>query len=412
MDFTLDESTREICDAVETFFETQILPRASDWEREVEQNGNSDPKFLQDLRASAFDAGLWNLALPRLAPDEPGTCLSNIAFAAVAEVLGRLSWASQVFNCQAPDVPNMEILQMFATPEQKAQFLMPLLLGETRSSFSMTEPAVASSDATNIATRIDREGDHYVINGHKWFASGASNPRCSFMIVVGVTDANATRGQRHSMVIVPTDAPGVTMIRNLPVLHHVDTMTPHTELKFENVRVPVTNRLGEEGGGFLIGQARLGPARVHHCMRAIGKCEVLLGLMTERAAKRTTFGQKLADYSSVQDAIAESRLDIEQARLLVQRTAWRLDEEGNQAVRQDVSLIKIAVARAYHNIADRGVQLFGAMGLTSDTPFAAALAQARAFRIYDGPDEVHLRTVYRLEERQRRGENLSARYMP
>jgi acyl-CoA dehydrogenase len=213
------------------------------------------------------------------------------------------------------------------------------------------------------------------------------------------------------MVIVPIDTPGVRIVRNLEVLHHVDIVAPHTELRLENVRVPVTNLLGEEGAGFLIGQARLGPARVHHCMRAIGRCEVLVGLMIERARDRITFGRPIGEYANIQDAIAESRMELEQARLLVQRTAWRLDNEGNREARKDISLIKVAVARAYHNIANRGIQIFGAMGLTNDTPFAQALAQARAFRIYDGPDEVHLRTVYRLEAREREGEQLTARYL-
>ena len=342
--------------------------------------------------------------LARLGDDEPGIRLSNLDFAFIAEVLGRLPWASEVFNCHAPDVPNMEILQMFATGEQKAEYLEPLLYGRTRSAFAMTEPDVASSDATNIATRIERRGDRYVINGRKWFASGSGNPDTTFLIVVGVTQPDAERGRQHSMVLVPKEAPGLTVVRNLPVLHHIDTVSPHTELLFENVEVPVDNRLGEEGDGFLIGQARLGPARIHHCMRAIGLCEVLLRLMIERAADRETFGQRLRDYSSVQDAITESRLALEQSRLLVQRTAWRLDREGNKAARKDISLIKIAVARTYHDIANRGIQLFGAMGLTGDTPFAAALAQARAFRIYDGPDEVHSRTVFRLEEKEALGD--------
>ncbi|MEM7403929.1 MAG: acyl-CoA dehydrogenase family protein [Pseudomonadota bacterium] len=411
MDFSWSERALEIREQVETFFDERVLPRDADWHREVEVAGNPHPEFLQVLQRDAFELGLWNMALPALADDEPGTRLSNLEFAAVAEVLGKLSWGSQVFNCHAPDVPNMEILQMFGTPEQKAEFLEPLLHARTRSAFAMTEPGVASSDATNIATRIERVGDEYVLNGHKWFATGAGNPRCAFLIVVGVTDPDAARGKRHSMVIVPTSTPGLRIVRNLPVLHHVDTVAPHTELVLEDVRVPVSNRLGDEGGGFLIGQERLGPARVHHCMRAIGRCEVLLGLMLERAGQRRTFGKQLTEYSSVQDAIAESRLELEQARLLVQRTAWMLDRSGNHAARRDISLIKVAVARAYYNIANRGIQIFGAMGLTDDAPFASALAQARAFRVYDGPDEVHNRTVFRLEARERADENLWNRYI-
>lgn len=398
MDFTPSDLAVAMGDQVEAFYRAEILPRNADWYHEVEVKGGHTAAFMADLKAKAFAQGLWNMALPRLADDEPGTRLNNLDFAHVAEILGRLSWASEVFNCHAPDVPNMEILQMFATESQKDRYLRPLLMGETRSSFAMTEPDVASSDATNIATRIEERGDQLIINGRKWFATGAANPDCSFLIVVGLSDPDAARGRGHSMVIVPKDTPGLTIVRSLPVLHHVDRVTPHTELLFEDVVVPVENRLGGPGDGFLIGQARLGPARIHHCMRAIGSCEILLRLMIERARTRQTFGQSVRDYANFQDAVAESRMELEQARLLVQRTAWRLDNEGNKTARKDVSLIKVAVARTYYNIANRGMQVFGAMGMTNDTPFAAALAQARAFRIYDGPDEVHFRTIFRLEE--------------
>lgn len=400
MDFAPSGKAADIRDQVEQFFEAHILPRDTEWRRWTEVLDAAEPPFMEELKHLAYERRLWNMALPRLGDDEPGTRLTNLEFAFVAEVLGRLPWASEVFNCHAPDVPNMEILQMFGTASQKARYLNPLLQATTRSAFAMTEPGVGSSDATNIATRIAQDGDDYVINGHKWFASGAENPRCSFLIVVGVTNPDGARGLQHSMVIVPKDSPGVEVLRNLPVLHHVDVTAPHTELRLTNVRVPVENRLGEEGAGFVIGQSRLGPARVHHCMRAIGRCEVLLRLMVERAASRRTFGHELQAYSNVQDAIAQSRIELEQARLLVQKTAWLLDTVGNREARKEVSLIKVAVAEAYHNIANRGIQLFGAMGMTDDAPFAAALAQARAFRIYDGPDEVHRRTIFRLEARE------------
>jgi acyl-CoA dehydrogenase len=398
MDFAPSENAVAIRDQVEAFFRAEILPRVKDFHHDVEVDGRHEATFMGALKAKAFEMGLWNMALPRLADDEPGTKLTNLEFAHVAEILGRLSWASEVFNCHAPDVPNMEILQMFATAEQKETYLRPLLHSEIRSSFAMTEPDVASSDATNIATRIEERGDQLVINGRKWFATGAGNPNCRFLIVVGLSDPGAPRGRGHSMVIVPKDTPGLTVVRNLPVMHHVDRVTPHSEVLFEDVAVPVENRLGGAGEGFLIGQARLGPARIHHCMRAIGRCEVLLRLMLERARDRVTFGKPVRDNANFQDAVTESRMELEQARLLVQRTAWRLDNEGNKTARKDISLIKIAVARAYYNIANRGMQTFGAMGLTDDAPFAAALAQARAFRIYDGPDEVHSRTIFRLEE--------------
>jgi acyl-CoA dehydrogenase len=400
MNFDADDATIAIRDQVEAFFQREILPRAHDWHEEMAAPDRCEASFMARLKARAFEQGLWNMALPRLTDDEPGTRLTNLQFAYVGEILGRLSWASEIFNCHAPDVPNMEILQMFATPEQKETYLRPLLHGESRSSFAMTEPDVASSDATNIATRVDINGEKIVINGRKWFASGAGNPNCKFIIVVGLSDPDAQRGKGHSMVIVPKNTPGLTVVRNIPVMHHVDRVSPHTELLFEDVTVPVENLLGAPGEGFLMGQARLGPARVHHCMRAIGRCEVMLRLMLERARSRTTFGKNIREYANFQDAISESRMELEQARLLVQRTAWLLDRDGNKAVRKDVSIIKIAVARAYYNIANRGVQVFGAMGLTSEAPFASALAQARAFRIYDGPDEVHSRTIFRLEERE------------
>lgn len=413
MDFAPSEKASAIRDDVEQFFNGHILPCDPEWHRYVEEHGDGEPPFMAELKRQAYARGLWNMALPRLADDEPGTRLSNLEFAFVAEILGRLPWASEVFNCHAPDVPNMEILQMFATPAQKSRYLHPLLQGTSRSAFAMTEPGVGSSDATNIATRITRDGDAYVINGHKWFASGAGNPRCDFLIVVGQTNPEAPRGKQHSMVIVPRDTPGLEVLRNLPVLHHVDRAAPHTELRLTDVRVPVENLLGSEGEGFVIGQSRLGPARVHHCMRAIGRCEVMLRLMVERAAQRETFGRHLQSYSNVQDWIAESRMELEQARLLVQKTAWLLDTVGNRQARKEISLIKVAVARAYHNIANRGIQVFGAMGMTDDAPFAAALAQARAFRIYDGPDEVHLRTIFRLEAREAAAADLnySASYL-
>lgn len=410
MNFEHSQRTAEIAAQVEEIFQNDILPRNRAYLAATERDHDLTPPLLEELKQKAFGLGLWNMALPQLADDEPGTRLSNLEFAAIAEILGRVGWASEVFNCHAPDTPNMEILQMFGTPEQKEKWLAPLLLGQMRSAFAMTEPDVASSDANNIATRMERRGDSYVINGRKWFATGAANPDCKLLIVVGMTNPDAPRGRQHSMLIVPKDTPGVKIVRSLSVLNHVDHRTPHTELLFEDVEVPASNLLGEEGAGFLIGQARLGPARVHHCMRAIGRCEVLIRLMVERASRRTTFGKVIREYSSVQAAIAESRLALEQARLLVQRTAWRLDREGNKAARKDVSLIKVAVARAYHDICNHGIQIFGAMGVTEDAPFADALATARAFRIYDGPDEVHLQTIFRLEEMEGEGQDLMRAY--
>lgn len=404
MDFTPSPAAIETRDRVQQFFDAEIMPRDAEFRRQHGDEGQAWPDVLVELRGKAKELGLWNMALPQLADDEPGTRLSNLEFSYVAEIIGRLTWAPFVFNCNAPDVPNMEILQMFATPEQKARWLMPLLNGETRSSFAMTEPAVASSDATNIATRIESDGDDYVINGRKWFASNAGNPMCAFTIVMGVTDPDAARGRGHSIVLVPNDTPGFTIVRNLSVFNHQSRLSPHSEILLDNVRVPKSHLLGEEGGGFLVGQARLGPARVHHCMRAIGQCEVLVRLMIERARTREAFGQTLQSYSTVKEWVAESRLELEQSRLLVQKTAWMLDTVGNKVARKEISMIKIGVARAYHSIVNRAIQVFGAMGVTEDTPLADALGQARTFRIYDGPDEVHHRTLFQLEERETRAD--------
>ncbi len=397
MDFEPSPEARDLRDRAERFFADRILPRNREWHRWAASQPGREPPFLAELKAAARAEGLWNLALPNLAEDEPGTRCGNLAFAPVAEILGRLSWASEVFNCHAPEVPNMEILQMFGTPEQKRRWLRPMLEGRMRSAFAMTEPDVASSDASNIATTIRRDGEAYVIDGRKWFASGGSHPECRFLLLMGVTNPEAERTRRHGIVIVPTDTPGVTMLRDLTTFGHRDAFSPHPEILLKDVRVPAANLLGREGQGFAIGQARLGPARVHHGMRAIGACEVLVALMLQRARRRHSFGHALSEYSTVHEWIALSRLEIEQARLMVLKTAWLLDRVGNKAARQEVSLIKIGVARAYANIADRAVQLFGAMGATDDTPAAEALTRARLLRIYDGPDEVHYRTIYRLE---------------
>ena len=413
MDFELSPHARDLQSRTERFFADHILPRNPEYVTWMHHGGPGNPPFFADLKSMARAAGLWNLALPKLGDDEPGTRCSNLEFAPVAETLGRLPWASEIFNCHAPDVPNMEILQAHATAAQKRRWLAPLLEGTTRSAFAMTEPDVASSDAANIATSIDRDGDEYVINGRKWFASAGSRPDCEFLLLVGVTDPNASRTRRHSIVIVPTATPGITFVRDLPTFGHINRLDPHPEILFENVRVPVDNLLGTEGAGFAIGQGRLGPARIHHCMRAISTCEVLLALMLQRAGRREAFGRRLADYSNIQEWIALSRLEIEQSRLMVLKAAWALDRFGNKGARREISLIKIGVARTYSNIADRAVQLFGAMGATADTPAAAAYTASRLLRIYDGPDEVHHRTLFRFEaeDAETANRDLSA-YLP
>jgi acyl-CoA dehydrogenase len=352
---------------------------------------------MGDLQQKARAAGLWNLGLPELAADEPGTRLSNLDYAPLAEIMGRLFWAPEVFNCQAPDVPNMIALQNCATSEQKARWLRPLLEAKTRSAFGMTEPDVASSDATNIATKMVRDGDDYVINGRKWFITGAAHPQCSFLIVMGVTDADADRTRRHSCIIVPMQTPGVRLVRRLRWMGCEDHTAPIGELAFDNVRVPKSNLLGEEGEGFKVAQVRLGPARIHHCVRSIGLCELLIELMMVRSSERSAFGRTVIQYDTVQRWIAESRVELEQARLLAYRCAWRLDQAGHHDAWRDVSLIKVAVPAMLQRIADRAMQVFGAMGGSDDTPIHQALAWGRLLRIGDGPDEVHLRQIFRME---------------
>ena len=396
MDFDLSARSQAWRQKLQAFFETDVLPRHRAWLEHVAAS-NESPPFMPALQEKARAAGLWNLGLPELAPDEPGTRLSNLEYAPLAEIMGRLFWAPEVFNCQAPDVPNMIALQNCATSEQKARWLRPLLEAKTRSAFGMTEPDVASSDATNIATRMVRDGDSYVISGRKWFITGAAHPNCSFLIVLGVTNSEGERTRRHSCVIVPMDAPGVRLVRRLSWMGCEDHVAPIGELVFDKVRVPQKNLLGAEGEGFKVAQIRLGPARIHHCMRSIGLCELLIELMMVRASERAAFGRPVIQYDTVQRWIAESRIELEQARLLCYRCAWRLDQAGHHDAWRDVSLIKVAVPAMLQRIADRALQVFGAMGGSVDTPIHQALAWGRLLRIGDGPDEVHLRQIFRME---------------
>lgn len=395
MDFAPSPEAAQLTEQLEAFFAAKVLPRAREWRLHHLQGEAVEPPFLAALKADAREQGLWNLAIPNLPDDAPGTRLSNLAFAPLAEIMGRVMGSSKAFNCHPPEVPNMITLADACTPEQRRQWLDPLLAGERSSAFAMTEPAVASSDATNIATRIERTPGGFRVTGRKWYISGGGS--CDFFLVMGVTDPEAARGRQHSVVLVPGDAPGVRRIRALPYLGFTEGDAPAWEIAFEGVEVPAENLLGAEGDGFRLGQVRLGPARVHHCMRAIGHCETLLGLMLLRARERRTFGRDVIDYDDVQHAVAQSRIEIEQSRLLTQKTAWLLDEHGERAARREVSMIKVAVARAYQNIADRALQIFGAMGGSGDTPVADAFSWARAFRLFDGPDEVHLRQIFRLE---------------
>lgn len=395
MDFDLSVKSKTWRDHLQGFFDAEILPRHSEWLAAVRRHQR--PPFMHDLQRKARDAGLWNLGLPDLADNEPGTHLSNLDYAPLAEIMGRLPWASEVFNCQPPDVPNIIALQNCATPSQKECWLKPLLNAETRSAFGMTEPEVASSDATNIATTITRDGGDYIVHGKKWFITGAAHPDCSFLIVMGVSDPDAARTQRHSCIIVPMNAKGVRLIRPLRWMGCEDYVAPIGQLEFNRVRVPIENLLGQEGEGFKVAQVRLGPARLHHCMRSIGTCEVLIELMMARAAERKAFGRAVIEYDTVQSWIAHSRVELEQARLLTYRCAWLLDREGHHGAWRDVSIVKIVVPAMLQRIADRAMQVFGAMGGSDDTPIHQALAWGRLLRIGDGPDEVHLRQVFRME---------------
>lgn len=396
MDFEPSTRVQTLQAQLGTFMDNYIIPHNRAW-HEAAEAGRFPGEIINPLKELAKSEGLWNLFLPGLKDDEPGTRLSNLEFAPLAEIMGRLPWCPEVFNCSAPDTGNMELLHMFATPDQRERWLDPLLHGTIRSCFAMTEPDVASSDATNMQTQIRAEGDELVINGRKWFATGAIHPNCKFMIVMGVLGGEDSSPHRqHSMVIVPIETAGLSIVRNLPVLNHL-AVEGHCELLFRDVRVPRTCLLGEPGAGFALAQARLGPGRIHHCMRTIGQCELALDLMCERALERKAFGRHLADYSNILDWIAKSRIEIEQARLLVLRAAARLDTHGNKAARIDVSAIKVVAATLQTNVIDRAMQVFGAMSLTNDTPLAGFFGWARALRFVDGPDEVHLRTIAKSE---------------
>lgn len=395
MDFGYTPKVEELRSRVRAFMDAHIVPRIRQWNEEVHA-GQYPVSFMEELKERAKTEGLWNLFLPHLKDDEPGTGLTNLEYAPLAEIMGRVGWASEVFNCNAPDTGNMELLHMFATPEQREQWLKPLLRGEIRSAFAMTEPDVASSDATNITTRIERVGDEYVINGRKWFITNAAHPNCKIFIVMGKTDPEAESHQQQSMILVPRDTPGVTIVRNITVVNHY-APEGHCEITFDNVRVPARNLLGEEGSGFALAQARLGPGRIHHCMRSIGAAELALELMVDRAQSRVAFGKPLNKHGAVGEWIARSRIEIEQARLLVLKAAWMIDKVGAKAARKEISMIKALVPTVYTDVCDRAMQVFGAAGLSPDTPLADHWTWGRALRFADGPDEVHLQAIARME---------------
>ena len=406
MDFSYCERTEEMRGRLRNFMEDHIVPRIGPWSEEIRE-GTFPVSFMEDLKALAREEGLWNMFLPGLLDDESGTRLTNLEYAPLAEMMGHIPWSAEVFNCSAPDTGNMEVLHMFGNGAQKAQWLTPLLNGEIRSAFAMTEPDVASSDATNIQTSIVRDGDDYVINGRKWFITNAHHPNCKIFIVMGKTDFKANIYQQQSMVLVPMDTPGVELVRNVTIINH-HSPEGHSEVLFRNVRVPVSNLIANEGDGFMIAQARLGPGRIHHCMRAIGMSEVCLELMVARSQERKTFGKYLYKHGSIAEWIARSRIEIEQARLLVLKTASMIDQVGAKGARKEISMIKVVAPTLLTTIADRAMQVFGAMGVSPDTPLADFYTGGRALRFADGPDEVHLQTIARLELRESKDSLLDA----
>lgn len=388
MDFAFDATTNDYRERLEAFMAEHVYPAEPLFEEQAAAGGWSAPPVLDGLKAEARRRGLWNLFLPEVG-------LSNLQYAPLAEIMGRSPAIAPVAtNCAAPDTGNMEVLHQFGTDDQKKRWLEPLLNGEIRSAFAMTEPDVASSDATNIATSIVRDGDEYVINGRKWFITGAMNPGCAVFIVMGKTDPEAPKHRQQSQILVPRDTPGLTVKRGMSVFGYTDNdHGGHAEILFEDVRVPAANLIGEEGGGFAIAQARLGPGRIHHCMRLIGMAERAIEMMCRRALARTTFGKPVAQQGVVQDWIAESRVKVEQLRLLVLKTAWLMDTVGNQGAHAEIQAIKIATPVTVEWILDKAVQVHGAGGVSQDFPLAALWAGARSLRFADGPDEVHKRSL-------------------
>lgn len=404
MDFAPDARTAELTGRVRAFLDERVLPAEPELDAQLAASPDdwSPPPVVRDLQAAAREQGLWNLFLPGGGPaGDRGAGLTNLQYAPLAELTGwspRLAPAA--FNCAAPDTGNMELLAHFGTPDQQREWLDPLLDARIRSAFCMTEPGVASSDASQVGTRIRRDGDDLVITGRKWWSTGAMNPGAALLVVMGKTDPDAHRHRQQSMVLVPRDTPGVTIVRPLTVFGYDDRdHGGHAEIVFDDVRVPAANLLGGEGEGFAIAQARLGPGRIHHCMRALGMAERALALATERARERTAFGRPLAEQGVVREWVATSRVEVEALRLLVLKTAWLMDTVGNRQAMREIQAIKIAVPRAVQGVLDRAMQLFGAAGLSGDQPLAEMFAAARALRLADGPDEVHLSSLGRAELR-------------
>jgi acyl-CoA dehydrogenase len=398
MDFATSARSEELREQLLDFAETRVEPATPVYFEQVRESGDPHfhPPVMEELKTEARSRGLWNLFLPN---SEYGAGLSNVDYAPLCEIMGRNLLTSEATNCAAPDTGNMEILAEFGTPEQQDQWLVPLLEGEIRSCFAMTEPWVASSDATNIQSRIERDGDDYVVNAHKWWTTGAASERCKFAILMGVSNPDADPYHRHSMIIIPLDAPGVDIVRTLSVFGH-DGGSGHCETLFENVRLPASAILGGEGNGFAMAQARLGPGRIHHCMRAIGLAEKALELLCMRAQMRRPFGKTLAEQGVIQDQVAESRIEIETARLLTMKAAWLMDTVGNKGARFEIAAIKVIATRTAVNVVDRAIQVFGAAGVSQDWPLADMYTHARTLRLADGPDEVHKQQIARRELRK------------
>jgi len=400
MNFDYSERTRELLTRVDEFLQAEVYPNEAAFFAEVEANRQAGNRWqptavVEALKAKAKAAGLWNLFLPE---SERGAGLTNVEYAPLCELMGRSPIAPEVFNCSAPDTGNMEVLERYGTPDQQAQWLAPLLKGEIRSCFAMTEPEVASSDATQIRTRIEKDGDSYVISGRKWWSSGANDPRCRILIVMGLSSPDEpSPHRRQSMILVPMDTPGVQLLRHLPVFGYDDAPHGHGEILFDSVRVPAANMLLGEGRGFEIAQGRLGPGRIHHCMRLIGLAERALELMCKRALSRTAFGRTVAEQGVTRERIAEARILIDQARLLTLNAAWKMDTVGNKIAAKEIAMIKVAAPQMACQVIDWAIQVHGGGGVSDDFPLAYAYAIARTLRLADGPDEVHRNQIAKLE---------------
>ncbi|MEN6543511.1 acyl-CoA dehydrogenase family protein [Parvibaculum sp.] len=399
MDFEYSDKTKELMARLNRFMDEHIYPNEKTYDAQMaafRAQGNpwQVPQILEDLKPLAKKEGLWNLFLPE---SELGGGLTNMEYAPLCEIMGRVGWASEVFNCSAPDTGNMEVLERYGSERHKKEYLVPLLNGEMRSAYLMTEPDVASSDATNVSTRIERDGNEYVINGRKWWSSGVGDPRCKISVVMGKTDPKADTYRQQSQILVPLDAPGVKVVRMLPVFGYDDAPHGHAEVILENVRVPAENLLLGEGRGFEISQGRLGPGRIHHCMRTIGVAERALELMVKRLLTREAFGKKIAEHSVWEERVARARIDIEMARLLTLKAAYMMDTVGNKVARAEIAMIKVAAPNVALQIIDDAIQAHGGGGVTTDFGLARMYSGMRTLRLADGPDEVHARTIAKLE---------------